>query len=232
MRNLFKLCSLACLFIAPQISVADNIRLTTHQLPPYSYIQNNVITGTAVEVVKCAMNKIPNHSLEIIITPWKRAQSMVRHNTAEGFFAASHNHDRDRYAVMSEIIAEQKWTWYLLKNNTLDPSIDDFKQKSVVTSFLGANMQKWLLQNDFQTINNPPQDNKKLLFFLLSGRVDAILANNQVMNGLIQESGHQEKIRSVLNRNKPLGVYFAKQFIHDNPAFLPRFNKEVISCRK
>ncbi|WP_415884845.1 hypothetical protein ACMXYO_09190 [Neptuniibacter sp. QD37_6] len=67
---------------------------------------------------------------------------MARHKAVDGFFAASHNKDRDRHAVMSEIIAEQKWTWYLLKNNTLDPSADDFKQRGVVTSFLGANMQK------------------------------------------------------------------------------------------
>lgn len=178
------------------------------------------------------MTQIPDHSLEIIITPWKRAQSMVRHNTAEGFFAASHNLDRDRYAVMSEIIAEQKWTWYLLKNNTLDPSADDFKQRGVVTSFLGANMQKWLLQNDFQTINNPPQDNQKLLSFLLSGRVDAILANDQVMNSLIDEFGHKEKVRSALNRNKPLGVYFAKDFLASQPLFLEQFNKAIRYCRQ
>ncbi|WP_415884515.1 hypothetical protein [Neptuniibacter sp. QD34_54] len=57
-------------------------------------------------------------------------------------------------------------------------------------------MQKWLLQNDFQTINNPPQGNRKLLSFLLSGRVDAILANDQVMNSLIDELGHKEKVRT------------------------------------
>lgn len=178
------------------------------------------------------MNKIPNHSLEIIITPWKRAQSMVRHNTAEGFFAASHNLDRDRYAVMSEIIAEQKWTWYLLKKNLLDPTSNSFKQSGVVTSFLGANMQKWLLQNDFQTINNPPQDNHKLLSFLLSGRVDAILANDQVMNSLINDFGHQEKVRSVLNRNKPLGVYFSKAFLATQPGFLAQFDQAVLSCKQ
>ncbi|WP_415898166.1 hypothetical protein [Neptuniibacter sp. QD57_21] len=133
---------------------------------------------------------------------------------------------------MSEIIAEQKWTWYLLKDNTLDPSADNFKQKGIVTSFLGANMQKWLLQNDFQTINNPPQNNQKLLSFLLSGRVDAILANDQVMNSLIDEFGHKEKVRSALNRNKPLGVYFAKDFLASQPLFLEEFNRAVRYCRQ
>ncbi|WP_415903551.1 hypothetical protein ACMXYR_07615 [Neptuniibacter sp. QD29_5] len=133
---------------------------------------------------------------------------------------------------MTEIIAEQKWTWYLLKNNPLDSTADNFKQKGIVTSFLGANMQKLLLQNDFQTINNPPQDNQKQLSFLLSGRVDAILANDQVMNNLIEGFGHQEKVRSVLNRNKPLGVYFSKEFLSSQPNFLAQFNNALSSCRQ
>ncbi len=219
------------LFLALNPSYAETVRLTTHNLAPYSYYENDKLIGKAVIVVECAFKQLNNFEAEFIVVPWKRAQQMVEKNEAEGFFAASHNPQRDEYAVISEIIAEQKWTWYMLTERIADPTSDTFKQNYIVSSFLGANMQKWLNQQGFKLVNQLPSTNLQLFKLLMHKRVDAILANDQVMNKLITEKNAADKISTIINRNKPLGVYFSKAFIQKNPKFLPSFNQAVLNCR-
>ncbi len=228
-----KLIPSACVLIYLALSPchAETVRLTTHNLSPYSYLKNEKLVGKAIEVVECAFKKLDNFEAEFIVVPWKRAQQVVERNKAEGFFAASHNPQRDEYAVLSEIIAEQKWTWYMLSERLIDPTSDTFKQNYVVSSFLGANMQKWLNQQGFKLVNQPPSTNPQLFKLLIHKRVDAILANDQVMNKLIAENNAADKISTITNRNKPLGVYFSKKFIQKNKEFLSAFNQAVLDCR-
>ena len=187
---------------------ANRIILTTHDLNPYSYYDSKgQLTGSAVEVVRCVMKQL-REPYEIRVVPWKRAQFLVHTDQAHGFFAASRNYMRDRYAELSEIIAEQKWTWYLLADSPFDPKSDSFKTEATVTSFLGANMHSWLEGNGYKVFKSPPRNNQLLLDMLLHKRVDAILANDQVMGALIKQNELGSSIREVVNINKSLGVYF------------------------
>lgn len=222
---------LLMLFILHSEAYAKQVFLTTHNLPPYSYYQGSVLTGSAVKTIHCAFSRLDNYSVEIGVMPWKRAQLMVRNNTADGFFAASHNNERDKFAVMSEFIAEQKWTWFLLKENAIDPQSEQFKHSHIVSSFLGANMQAWLEANKYRTLSSPPSSNEQLIKFLMLKRVDAILANDQVMDSLTIKLKFKEKIRSVVNINKPLAVYYSREFTLANPNFMQEFNKAVKYCR-
>lgn len=210
---------------------AAPVRLTTHDLPPYGYFENGQLTGTAVHVVSCVMDRV-KRPFQIDVLPWKRAQALVQVGQADGFFAASRNPQRDGYARISITIAEQNWTWFLLKENPHDPDKPDFQDKAVVSSFLGANMQKWLRENGYNLDHSPPSDSRLLLRMLLGGRLDAALANDQVMHALVKKRGVGERIREVLNRSKPLGIYFSKAFLAVNPGFLARFNAEVSDCRR
>lgn len=216
---------------APASSAETALRLTTHNLPPYGYLENGELTGTAVRVIRCVLTRL-DRPFQIDVVPWKRAQVMVKSGQAEGFFAASRNPQRDHYAVLSQTIAEQNWMWYLLKDSPHDPAAPGFREKAVVSSFLGANMQKWLRENDYNLDQSPPSDSRLLLRMLLGGRLDAALANDQVMRALIRTQEAGERVREVLNRNKPLGIYFSKIFLEANPGFLARFNAEVTDCRR
>ena len=149
---------------------------------------------------------------------------------ADGFFAASQNSYRDSYAVMSTIIAEQKWQWYLLAENPLTPKSKTFKQQAEVGAFIGANMLKWLEKNNYNVASRA-LNTEILLKMLLKKRLDAILTNNHVTDALIERYKVADKIKSYVNKNKPLGVYFSKIFLSRYPAFLARFNEEVLECK-
>lgn len=205
--------------------------LTTHHLPPYSYKNDaGQIDGLAGRVVACALSSMDRtHAIHFV--PWKRAQIAVQKGRAHGFFAASRNAARDKYARMSAIVADQKWTWYTLNETAGDPNSDAFRQTEAVSSFLGANMQAWLQKNNYNTVAYPPQTNEALLDMLLKKRFSAILANDQVMDRLAAQEGVTAKLRKFLLQDRPLGVYFSKSFLAGEPDFLGRFNAKVAICR-
>lgn len=208
------------------------VRLTTHELPPYSYHEGprQRLVGIAVEVVDCAMRGM-GWRYEVQVLPWARAQKLVQSDEADGFFAASRNAEREGYAVQSAIIAEQQWRWYLQADNPADPLSSRFREEARVGSFVGANMLDWLRENGYRAVATPPTT-EGLLKMLRAGRVDAILANNLVMERLIREQGLEGQLRSVLQEDKPLGVYFSKAFLARTPGFIERFNAQVGPCRR
>jgi polar amino acid transport system substrate-binding protein len=168
--------------------------------------------------------------VEIAFFPWKRAQEMVKRNSAHGFFAASQANQRDEYAVLSATIAPQEWRWYLLKTSAMDPRSEKFKTEARTSSFNGANMRDWLIENGYNAKDSPPQNNS-LLTMLIKGRVDAILANQLVMDQLLAQSGRADAVKSYPALNKPLGIYFSKAFLATQlPDYLTRWNQAITGC--
>jgi polar amino acid transport system substrate-binding protein len=215
---------------SPLVLAMAPVRLATHELPPYSFTTDaGLQEGIAVKRVKCAFDRI-QAPVVIEFLPWARAQLHAREGLVDGFFAASQSAERESWAVMSAIIAPQQWHWYLLKDSALDPKSSGFKQQASVTSFVGANMHSWLRENGYRIEANP-FTNQQLLDMLLSKRLDAILANQLVMESLLAENHATGKIRSVLEQDKPLGIYFGKAFLAKaGTNFLPRLNRAIQDC--
>lgn len=213
------------------VSSAETLRLTTHELPPYSFTGSDGLpAGVAVRVVRCAAQSI-DQPLQIDFVPWSRAQAMAKEGLADGFFAASHSAERDAYGVLSAIIAPQEWRWYFKAGSGLRPSAEAFRTEARVGSFFGGNMLSWLKENGYRVVASP-SSNEQMLQMLMRSRVDAILANNLVMDALLVANGLNAGIQSELLQDKPLGVYFSKAFLDRSPGFLPRFNAAVEKCRK
>lgn len=240
-RKVYFFLSISFLVSVPLCSYADDIEkltLTTHNLPPYSYYPTTVpvkvvadesFTGVAVEVVRCVLDRI-DIPYEILVVPWKRAQLLVEYGKADGFFAASQKDSRDEFAEISKPIADQKWQWYLLKENPLDPQDESFRRKATVAGFLGANMLDWMKENGYKVVSTPV-DTQTLLRILLYKRVDAVMANNYVMEALLDKTGSANLVKSFVNKDKPLSVYFSKRFTGEHPGFIQLFNLYVGECR-
>lgn len=220
-------------------AAGDAVILTTHNLYPYgSYpegtsidlIADSRFNGRAVDVVRCVFSRM-NTPLQILVMPWERAQIAVRKGNADGFFAASQKNSRDEFAVMTRPIADQKWEWFLLKENPNSPDDPDFREKASFGGFIGANMLKWMMENGYN-VTATPRDTELLLKILLTGHVDAVLANNYVMRALIRRYAVGGKIKIYPCKDKPLGVYFSKKFLVDRPGFIQTFNRKVPECRK
>jgi polar amino acid transport system substrate-binding protein len=218
-----------CLFCALQVQAAP-VRLLTQQQLPYSNQQEDGRqSGIALEAVRCVMNKL-QRPVEIKFLPWKRAQNLVEQGEADGFFSASQNNERDRYATLSQTIAPQQWHWYFRTDSTAKPLSEEFRQSATVGAYFGSNMLTWLKASEYRIFATPP-GHDQLLKMLLAGRVGAVLASDLAMNEVIHAARAESKIRSELQEDKPLGVYFGHRFLKEEPEFLARFNAELPACR-
>ncbi len=216
--------------IACSVGWATTLVLTTHDLPPYSLQRaDGSADGIAVQVVLCAARAI-KQDVRIEFYPWKRAQQLVEKGEADGFFAASRSQARDAYATLTEVIAPQQWVWYQKVNHPLQPLTPEFKKRAITASFLGANMQDWLVEQGYR-VTAPPRLNSMLLDMLRHGRIDAILANRLVMERLLQDEPTPFQVRSALALDKPLGIYLANRFLATQaPNYLARFNAAIQRC--
>jgi len=225
--SLILLLFLSSFIIARELPTS--VRLSTHELHPYGQSQpGGSFKGKAADVVVCSFKNM-GVELELNIRPWKRAQYEALKGVSDGFFAGSQNDERDAYAQKSTIIADQKWVWYLLKDSSWDPNSDYFQKNAIVSSFLGANMQDWLVSKNYK-IDSTPLTTEHLIGRLLRRSIDAGLANNYVMNEILEKIGAQNKVRKVLLKNKPLYVYFGNNFIDANQGFLSLFNQHAKTC--
>lgn len=206
------------------------LKLSTHELPPYSSQLAGSPGGIAVTVVRCAARRM-NLALEIEFVPWARAQLHAQEGLSDGFFAASQSDARDAYAQLSEVIAPQQWRWYFRVDARLRPGSSEFRRAARVTSFLGANMMDWLIAQGYRT-ETAPTDTAALLRMLQQGRVDAVLANQLVMEHLLATRSDGTSLQSQLALDKPLGVYLTRRFLAQRPPdFMTRFNAAVLACR-
>ncbi len=202
---------------------AGTITLATHELYPYGYHDSeDNFTGYAVKRVRFAVARC-GFKLRLLVLPWARAQAMAKTDSVDGFFAGSLNDERKDLYVPSAVLAPQNWTWYLLRDSSLNPDSPHFKERAKVGSFIGANMLTYLESNGF-IISGTPKDTAALFQMLLGKRLDAILVNDLVARKVLDEQGIGPIVRSQILKSEPLYALFTKRFIRENPNFLECFN--------
>ncbi|UZP67303.1 transporter substrate-binding domain-containing protein [Desulfovibrio mangrovi] len=211
--------------------VPSHVALATHNLSPYGcYDASGHFDGIAVRAVRYAFAEM-GVILELRVVPWKRAQYMFQTGDVDGFFAASKNDERDGLGVLSCTIADQQWSWYYLPHGGPVPSDSVFRQKARVASFHGANMLQWLHDEGYNVVASPPTT-AELVELLERRRVDAVLANNLVMEELLRQRRNSESINVFVLKDNPLGVYFSHSFLARYPDFLRQFNEHVDTYRR
>ncbi len=209
---------------------AEKITLTTQDWAPYQVFNNGILSGKAVDVVSCSL-KAMKQEFEIEVYPWRRAQRIVELNMADGFFTASQNKERDKFATISTVVAEQRWNWYLLNKSTLNPNDASFKTDAKVAAMLGSNMYSWL-KNSGYNLSGSSLNTDALISDLLEKRYDAVLANDQVAKNVMKEMDlFEDQFKIHKHKDKPLGVYWSNKFLAKRPEFLSKFNAAVKKCR-
>lgn len=209
----------------------SDLQLNTDNRPPFEYLDNEgKLTGVAAKLVTCSLDKL-DVKYEIKVMPWSRAQKSVEAGLEDGFFAASQNDGRDKYAQLSAIIVDQHWNWYLSKNITFTPDSEEFKKNAKVSSWIGSNSLKWLKKNNYN-IKQPSKHNQELVKRLLVGRIEGVYASNIVFEKALKDLGENlNELNIVKGMFKPMGVYFSKHYLKKNPGFIEAFNSASKKCK-
>ncbi|WP_394129137.1 substrate-binding periplasmic protein [Shewanella maritima] len=229
--------TLACLILAilavkpiQAAPIDRTITITTQHWPPYQTMAEFDHSGYAIEALECVMDKM-KQPYKVIFLPWGRAQYNVENEQYDGFFSASQNEARDSYAVLSNTFIEQKWNFYYLKDNPIPIDKEAIKQNAKFGSRRHANTTHWLNNNGY-TVIHEAESLKEIINLLKLGRITAIMDNQLLFNEALKLSGiDPQRIGYIENISKPLGVYFGKKFVNDNPEFLAQFNQHTQACK-
>lgn len=226
------------LMVSPAGASNFVVKLSTHNLFPYSYYDDGApmpykadetFKGLAVDVVRCAFDKM-NQPFEIYVTPWARAQHLAKKGEVDGFFAASQKDSRDKFAVISNVVAQQKWQWFWLKGQLMNINHPQFMEEGTIGGFRGANMLNWAEDVGYKR-SVVTDDMEGLIQAFLKGRMDVMIANKAVAEALLAKKNQLKNVVSQTAMNKPLSVYFTKEFLQDKPDFMDHFNRGVLACR-
>ncbi|MDD1783971.1 transporter substrate-binding domain-containing protein [Enterovibrio sp. ZSDZ35] len=206
----------------------ERLLLTTQEWFPYQYKEQGEMKGPGVESVKCVMKDL-KQPYQLTMTKWDKAQLMVEVGSQHGFFLASQNAIRDTYAVFSDPLDQQNWSWVFLSDAT-DVGSEKFKEHIEVAALFGSNKWFWLHKQGYK-VERKPRTADALLELLLNGEVGAILANDAVIDESIKKLGVSYRAISRKRvKSNPLGVYFSRAFVEKYPQFLDAFNSSAKKC--
>ena len=207
------------------------IRIATHDQPPYgTYMPDKTFDGVAVKVMTCVFKRMKRPYL-LEVYPWQRAQMLAERGDVDGFFPATIKPERLVWAQATDVIADQKWIWYLPATSKLDPLSADFKATAKVGAHFGSNRLKMLESDGYQVVLKPQTDDLLLKAFV-QGRADAILGGDLAIAEAMKEQGvDPRRFRMVVSADNPLSAYFGKKFLLNEPNFMGQFNAQIAKCR-
>ncbi len=236
MRSWVAFCTgvLAVVFNLCQANAAPTpapLKMATHDQAPYgSYMADKSFDGVAVKVMSCVLKRM-NRGYAIEVYPWERAQILAERGDVDGFFPATLKPERLAWAEASEVIADQKWVWYLAADSKLDPTSAEFKTKAKVGAHFGSNRLKLLEADKYQVVLKPQTD-AALLEAFVAGRADAILGGDLAIADAMKELKLNPKdFKMVIAKDSPLHAYFGRKFLQSEPDFMKRFNAQISACR-
>ncbi|WP_107242685.1 substrate-binding periplasmic protein [Photobacterium frigidiphilum] len=232
-RNIVIIFALLGLFSYSQLAFAygkpERLLLATQEWFPYQYQENGVMKGPGIDKIKCVMRAM-KQPYQITMTSWDRAQLLTEVGAQHGFFLASHNVKRDEYAIYSDQIEQQNWSWFSLSDAT-DVDSAMFKSQVEVVALFGSNKWFWLQKNGYRA-SMKPRSAKAMIDLMLKGEVGAILGNDAVIEETIKQMGISYRaISKTRVKSQPLGAYFSKSFVKEYPQFVDEFNRATQQCK-
>jgi len=217
----------AFFFGAMVAEASETLRLATETI--------RSLNQKGLPYLECVLSRL-DIPKEITSMPWARAQLATEHSLFDGFFMASRNDERDRYAVLSEPFFNIDWVYVVKKENNLTPDGPKFKQKTFAAN-IGSARNTWLQNKHDQGIIAhkivSPHDTFNSLIMLALGRVDVVLENNENLKEIYEQTGYSASdFNTYAARSVPVGVYFSKTFLNSQPYFLGKFNASIKVCKK
>lgn len=184
--------------------------------------------------IACAFQKM-GRSHTVTEMPWARAQLGTKEGIYDGFFMATKNSKRDRYAVFSEPFMKIKWLYVVRKDSNITPDDPDFKDR-ISGANNGSSRHTWLTKKFKEKVFTRKivgtTDSKGTIKMLQLGRIEVALENESHLGDVFIELAiSPSDFKTFVARERPMSVYFGKVFLKREPEFLDVFNKNMRACK-
>lgn len=195
------------------------------EFKPYTYLENGVLTGTAIKQMQPIFDALPEKVTLRQYSNYSLLLKALKADEIQGFFLASQNTERDRYAIFTKPLAFNNWSWFTLRENEFDFESADFKYTSTVATTSKTNTFRWLTRNGFQVHSSSIT---QLPSLLLNKKVNAVFSAENVFLQACKDQGiHPKSFHKTLHESRPFGMYISKKYSETNPDFIKTLNSLI-----
>lgn len=205
----------------------DPIRFVIPSFKPYTYQENYELKGIGVDKVTEVM-KVMRQTFTLKLVPnYGRALKDLTKNSADGFFLASENPERNQVAVFSDPLMINRWSWFFIRESPTSTRNKHFKTKTKIGTFLHANTHKWLIKNNYSQVK-PVLKTELLPEMLLYGRVQGVFIAEMVFHNAVKKNNMELiQFRQEDEISKPFGIYISNSYLKDHPGFMDKLNAAI-----
>jgi polar amino acid transport system substrate-binding protein len=211
---------------------AQELTLITENAPPNSFIENDRLTGRAVEIVQAVLKEIGMEGHRINMYPWARGYMMLETKKNIALFSTSRTQHRENLFKWAGPISDNEVNLYKLKSrkDIQTSTLEDLKKYRVGS---GRNDQKsqYLAAKGFeiQLVNEDKQNIDKLF----TGRVEIIPYAATRLSYDIKRYGHDpnqiEMIWNLKEISTQIYVAFSKS---TDDVIVEKFQKGFDAIKK
>ncbi len=192
---------------------------------PYSFQEHNKLVGSAIKPVSQALKDSQVKFTLRLYDNYSLLLKALRKDEIQGFFLASKNLERDKYAVFSKPVTFNNWSWFVLKKSDFDVRDRDFKINSTVATVGKTNTYRWLTRSGFQVLSS---DIKNLPNLLITNQVDAVFVAQAVFESRMKSLAIHPKIFvKTVEVKKPFSLYISKYYLQSNEGFMKVLNANI-----
>ena len=163
---------------------------------PFSWKENNQMHGILIDVLHEALQTRMGIPVTHEGYPWKRAQLMVKRNSADAFATVPTPERREYTVISNEPVVLATFKMFINKN---DPKIEQYKKIQTINDlkpyklgqYIGSGWAKKRLAN--MKVMWTPRLNS-VLTMLLHNRFDIFIDTSQVILYNLKEMGYQNQI--------------------------------------
>ena len=211
-------------FTVPSLA-QERLRLGTTDLAPFTYVKNGVLKGSAIAPLNYALSSSDLKYDWVFIENYSLLLKAVRNNTIDGFFVATKNSERDKYATFSKPLFIDYYSWFMLPSAQFDLDDSDFKLKARVGAVEKTNSHRLTIRRGYDVYGQPlPLLAKQFM----SGSLDAVFATqSSFIYQLKRLNISPEKYKVIQESARPFGIYISKKYLGRFPDTLKKINRHI-----
>ena len=224
--NIQQLVPLLICLMFPLLSFGqDTLRLGVPILKPFTYIENNEFKGTAIAPIKTALENSGIKYKWLYIENYSLLLKAVRSDTIDGFFVATKNVERDKYAKFSKPVFIDHYSWFVLKDAPFELESSDFKLNARIGAIVKTNSHRLTIRRGYQVYGQPAE---LLAQQFINGTLDAVFATQASFSYELDAIKFSNKKYTITqDSERPFGIYISKKYLGRFPDTLNNINKHI-----
>ncbi|MBL0714500.1 MAG: ABC transporter substrate-binding protein [Desulfosarcina sp.] len=159
------------LFCLTPPALASELTILTENLPPLNYVQEGVLVGPSVDIVREIQKRVGS-TAPIQVYPWVRAYKMALEGDNVVLFGTTYTRDRhDKFKWIGPLATKRDILVARKASNTRIATLDDARQIGRIGTLRDDTRERFLLKHGFTNLE-PVSDEKKNAQKLMLGRID------------------------------------------------------------